>query len=65
MKDGTIELIGFDVALRNEVTKSVNANSQLEFAKNNVKQTSDGYVMIQYRNENKEVKDVALVKVGY
>lgn len=65
MKDGTIELIGFDVTLRNEVIKSVNANSQLEFTKNIVKQTSDGYVMIQYRNENKEVKDVALVKVGY
>jgi len=65
MKDGTIELIGFDRALINEVTKSVNANSPLEFAKDNVKQTSEGYVMIQYRNERKEVKDVALVKVGY
>ncbi len=65
IKDGTIELIGFDVALRNEVTKSVSANLQMEFAKNIVKQTSDGYVMIQYRNENKEVKDVLLVKVGY
>jgi hypothetical protein len=64
MKNGTIELIGFDVALRNEVTKNVNSNLQLEFTKNNVKQTSDGYVMLQYRNENKEVKDVALIKVS-
>jgi len=65
MNNGTIELIGFDVALRNEVAKSVNSNSQLKFTKIDVSQCSDGYVMIQYRNENKEVKDVALVKVGY
>jgi hypothetical protein len=65
MKNGSLELIGFDIALRNEMVKSVNSNLQLEFTKNSVNQTSDGYVMIQYRNENMEVKDVALVKIGY
>ena len=65
IKNGTIELISFDIALRNEVSKSVDANMPLEFQKNDVKQTSDGYAMIQYRNYNKEVKDVVLIKVGY
>jgi len=65
VRKGTIELVGFDGTLRNEVSKSVQADTKLNFTKDEVKQTNDGYVMVQFRDGNLEVKDVVLVKVGY
>jgi len=62
---GTIELIGFDISMRNEITKSTEALAGLSFSKNECRQSADGYVMVQYRNQENEVKDVYLVKVGY
>jgi len=62
---GTLELVGIDITKRNIIGPEVNADSLLVFDLNSVKKSTDGYVMIQYRNDNKEVKDVALVKVGY
>ncbi len=62
---GTLELVGIDITKRNIIGPEVNADSLLVFDMNSVKKSTDGYVMIQYRNDNKEVKDVALVKVGY
>ena len=62
---GTLELIGIDITKRDMKGPKVTADSKLIFDQNTVEKSSDGYVLIQYRNDNKEVKDVALVKVGY
>jgi hypothetical protein len=62
---GTLELIGVDSGMRNEMVKEVGTNSQLTFNRMTANPTPAGYVMIQYRNENKEVKDVALISVGF
>jgi len=65
---GTLELIGFDGStLQDKKIFEVKSSDSLTFNRDSVKKSksTDGYVMIQYRNDNKEVKDVALVKVGY
>jgi len=65
VKDGTLELIGIDISKRNQNAIEVTADSSLTFTRDTVEHSTDGYVLIQYRNEKKEVQDVALVKVGY
>lgn len=62
---GTIELIGFDAGMRNEIIKSTEVAAGLSFSKPECRQSADGYVMVQYRNQENEEKDVYLVKVGY
>jgi hypothetical protein len=62
---GTLELVGVDVTMRNRTGPEVPADASLNFDANTVEYSTDGYVMIQYRNESREVKDVTLVKVGY
>ncbi len=62
---GKIELVGFDAGLRNQVSQTVQAGTTLSFTKTECRQNSDGYVMLQYRNADNEVKDVYLVMVGY
>jgi hypothetical protein len=62
---GTLELVGVDIGLRNQLVKEVNAGQKLQFSRADVQPSPDGYAMVQYRNQDKEVKDVVLVKVGY
>ncbi len=63
-KSGTLELVGVDITVRNRKGPEVSAGETLKFDLSTVEHSTDGYVMIQYRNVNKEVKDVALVKVA-
>lgn len=62
---GMLELIGVDITKRNQKGPWVDAKNTLTFNQDTVEQSPDGYVLVQYRNKKKEVKDVALVKVGY
>ncbi|MCK4296006.1 MAG: hypothetical protein KAX28_05045 [Candidatus Marinimicrobia bacterium] len=62
---GTLELAGIDITKRDIKGPEVTADSLLIFDRNTAERSSDGYVLVQYRNDNNEVKDVALVKVGY
>jgi len=62
---GTLELIGVDIGMRNQLEMEVPASSPLVFTSKSAKPTTAGYVMVQYRNERKEVKDVALIKTGF
>jgi len=62
---GTLELIGVDMGMRNQMEMEVPANSPLVFTASSARATTAGYVMIQYRNEKEEVKDVALIKTGF
>jgi hypothetical protein len=64
-KPGTLELIGIDMTKRNQTGPIVAADSVLVFDQSTVEYSTDGYVQIQYRDSNKEVKDVALVKVAF
>ena len=64
-KTGTLELIGVDITLRNREGPEVAATEILRFDDQTVEYSTDGYVMIQYRNDNREVRDVALIKVAY
>jgi hypothetical protein len=62
---GTLELIGVDIGMRNQVALESKAPSPLIFNNKSAKPTTAGYVMVQYRNEGKEVKDVVLIKTGF
>jgi len=62
---GTLELVGIDITKRHHQGPVVNAKDVLTFNRNTVERSTDGYVLIKYRNEKKEVQDVILVKVGY
>jgi hypothetical protein len=62
---GTLELIGVDIAMRNQLEMETNASSPLVFTSDSARPTTAGYVMVQYRNERKEVKDVAIIKTGF
>lgn len=62
---GTLELIGVDIGMRNQMEMEVPANSPLVFTSSSAKPTTAGYVMIQYRNDSEEVKDVVLIKTGF
>jgi hypothetical protein len=62
---GTLELVGVDNTLRNREGPEVAATETLHFDDQTVEYSTDGYVMIQYRNVNREVRDVALIKVAY
>ncbi len=63
--NGTLELIGVDIGMRNQLEMETNASSPLVFTSKSARPTTAGYVMVQYRNERKEVKDVALIKTGF
>ena len=65
IEDGTLELIGVDIGMRNQLTMETPANTPLVFNSKTAKPTTAGYVMVQYRNERKEVKDVTLIKTGF
>ncbi len=62
---GTLELIGVDIGMRNQLEMEVPANTPLVFTGSSARPTTAGYVMVQYRNERKEVKDVVLIKTGF
>jgi hypothetical protein len=62
---GTLELIGVDVGMRNQLVMETSATSPLIFTSNSARPTTAGYVMVQYRNDRKEVKDVVLIKTGF
>lgn len=62
---GTLELIGIDIGMRNQVEMETSVPSPLVFNNSSAKPTTAGYVMVQYRNEEKEVKDVAIIKTGF
>lgn len=62
---GTLELIGVDIGMRNQVEMKTDAGSSLVFTSKSARPTTAGYVMVQYRNEREEVKDVALIKTGF
>ena len=65
VNSGTLELIGVDIGMRNQMEIETPANTPLVFSKQSARPTTAGYVMVQYRNERKEVKDVVLVKTGF
>jgi hypothetical protein len=62
---GTLELIGVDTGMRNQLVLETKVPSPLIFNNKTAKPTTAGYVMVQYRNEGKEVKDVAIIKTGF
>ena len=62
---GTLELVGVDITLRNREGPEVAATELLRFDDETVEYSTDGFVMVQYRNDNREVRDVVLIKVAY
>jgi hypothetical protein len=65
VESGTLELIGVDIGMRNQLEMEKPASTQLIFTSKTARPTTAGYVMVQYRNERKEVKDVTLIKTGF
>lgn len=63
--EGTLQLYGVDMTKRLHPGPRVGIGATLFFNTETVKPSTDGFVVIKYRNEDKEVKDVALVKVQY
>jgi hypothetical protein len=62
---GTLELIGVDIGMRNQLVLETAASASMLFTGKSARPTTAGYVMVQYRNKQEEVKDVALIKTGF
>jgi hypothetical protein len=65
VESGTLELIGVDMGMRNQLEMENESTAPLVFTSDSARPTTAGYVMLQYRNERKEVKDVVLIKTGF
>lgn len=62
--EGTLELMGIDQMKRNLPGPSVAADQTLSFGAGTVPRSTDGYVVLHYRDASGDVRDVELVRVS-